>query len=109
MEVTDSDILPPPDWSSIDYIFEDHESWKSSLHLCYSKIPFDQFKKFKFVYEPDTCQQSKIKTHAAERALAFVMEKYDLKHADSYQDPRHREMIYSRANYFFAVLGLSTL
>ena len=104
MEIVDSDIPQGTDWSSADYMFEDTHSWSDSLLRCYVRPPIDQFKKYKFVYEPDTLKQIEVKTKAAEHALKYVQEKYDSRHATKNANTRHRELFFARANYFFCCL-----
>ena len=102
-EVSDSDLVSEPDWSSSLYLHEDKETWSKSLEKCYVKVPSD-FRHFSFVFDPDTTDQISVKTKAAESAISFVMENYDKKFANGQSNEMHREVLNSRVTKFFCCL-----
>ena len=74
--MSQSDFIESPKWASDEFIFEDEDEWKQSIDRCYTMIPTKTFKRFKFVYMPDSNDQIGVKMIAAETALEFVMEQY---------------------------------
>ena len=103
-DVNPNDFVEEVDWSSTRFLFEDAAAWKESLDLCYVAPPTSVFNQHSFVYEPDTVEQIKVKTAAAEEALRFFMSKYDKKYDNGSSNMTHRNMAYSRASYFFCCL-----
>ena len=64
--VSNSNFIPPPEWSSKDFNFQDKDVWKNSIHWCYAQIPTEELTKRKFVLMPDSFDQISVKTIAAE-------------------------------------------
>jgi len=97
-------IFPMVEWDDDSLKFESNKEWIESLERCYSRPPYDELKRYKFVYKPDGVQQREIKSKAAENALTFLMSKYDL---DYEKDPNYstqRPIFYGQMYYFFSCL-----
>ena len=94
------------DWSSEDYIFEDKESWRNSLDPCYPKLPVPEFKKYEFVYTPDSQKQLAIKLDVADYALKSLLTKYDINYENDANKETHRPLFLNQMNNFFCSLRM---
>ena len=96
-------VIPAPDWNGKPFKIQNQKDWWDSVHRCYTNLPKETLKRFKFVYKMDTEEQTEVKTKAAVHAYSWVMDKFDEEFSDIECDDV-RAMVESQADYFFCCL-----
>ena len=99
-----SDDVEKVDWCSKEYFFEDNESWKDSLHICYYRPPIVEFEKYNFFYTPDSQKQLATKSDVAHYALNSIMAKYDTNYEGDVNFKNHRSAFSNQMHNFFGSL-----